>query len=175
MSKSLPHTQNHAEDIQKLGELIKDIQIAMLVTEINGCLRSRPMVTQNQAFDGELWFITAKSTPKMEEIEGHQQVNIAYADPGKAIYVSVSGCAEAVDNRQKIRDLWQPAHQVWFPQGPEDPNIVLLKIKVEAAEYWDSNKAMTLFGMAKAFVKGERYQGEGAQHKKVEVSAGNKR
>ena len=68
--------------IQKLGELIKDIRIAMLTTALpNGSLRSRPMATQDTEFDGTLWFFTGVESGKVHEIEDDQHVNLSYAEP----------------------------------------------------------------------------------------------
>lgn len=163
--------QDREGQIATLGKLIKGVDIAMLTTEMpDGTLRSRPMSTQNETFDGTLWFLTDKSTPKIVEIEGHAQVNVSYANPSSSTYVSVSGRAFVVEDREKIVQFWSEAHKVWFPDGPDDPDIVLIKVEVDQAEYWDSNQFVALLGMAKAYVTGEGYQGEGAEHAKLSLS-----
>ena len=54
-----------SNDIKKLGELIKDIRIAMLTTvDEDGSLRSRPMATQDAEFDGVLWFMVGADQPR---------------------------------------------------------------------------------------------------------------
>ncbi len=51
--------------IKKLGELIEDIDIAMLTTiDDDSALRSRPMGTQQIEFDGDLWFFVGASSAK---------------------------------------------------------------------------------------------------------------
>jgi hypothetical protein len=44
----------------------------------------------------------------------------------------------------------------WFPDGLEDPDLGLLEVTVEDAEYWDApaNKTQRLFGLAKALSSG---------------------
>ena len=37
-----------------------------------------------------------------------------------------------------IHEAWKPTFKIWFPEGADDPNIVLLHVKGEDAEYWDS-------------------------------------
>ncbi len=163
--------QDREGQIATLGKLIKGVDIAMFTTEMpDGSLRSRPMATQNEDFDGTLWFLTDKTTPKIGEIEGHTQVNLSYANPSSSTYVSVSGRASIVADRDKIAQFWSEAHKVWFPDGPNDPDIVLIKVEVDQAEYWDNNQLVTLFGMAKGYVTGEGYQGEGAEHAKLSLS-----
>ena len=52
--------------------------------------------------------------------------------------MSVSGRATVVRDRAKIGELWSPELKAWFPDGLEDPDIALLRVEVERAEYWDS-------------------------------------
>src|SRR3978361_2088143 len=116
------------DDIKKLAELIKDIRIAMLPTaDSDGSLRSRPMATQTQAFDGDLWFFTREHSGKVDEVNREHQVNVSYAAPSDNRYVSVSGTGRIVTDRAKIKELWSPVLKAWFPKGIDDPEIALLK------------------------------------------------
>lgn len=163
--------QENQKNINQLSKLIEKVQIAMLTTQqADGTLRSRPMSTQQAPFDGTLWFITDKETAKTEEIRQHHAVGISYADPGRQTYVSVSGTAQVVTDREKVREFWHEGHKIWFPDGPEDPNVVLLRVDVDQAEYWESNRLVTLVGFAKAYLTGESYQGEGAEHERLSLS-----
>jgi general stress protein 26 len=129
----------HYKEIRKLGELIQDIRVCMLTTvDGDGHLHSRPMATQQVEFDGDLWFFTGKSTHKAHEVEREQRVNVSYANPDKQHYVSVSGTAECVDDKVKSKQLWHDEYKLWFPQGLDDPDLTLMKVKVQKAEYWDS-------------------------------------
>ena len=154
-------TETRAETIEQLNLLIKDIKIAMLTTIDKGILRSRPMATQETEFDGELWFFTSRQTHKAEEIEKDNRVNVSYSDPDDNRYVSLSGTAQIVDDREKIEELWSATYLAWFPKGLEDPNLVLLNVSVEHAEYWDatSSTLVEAFGLLKALVTGERAGG----------------
>ena len=152
--------ETHQDEEKKLFDLIKDIKFAMLTTtDEDGSLRSRPMANkQTDKFEGELWFFTQASSHKVDELQKTAQVNLSYADPGSQDYVSISGPCEMVRDKKKAEELWSPMLKVWFPQGLEDPELALLKITVEKAEYWDSpsNKMTRLFGMAKALLGGDK-------------------
>lgn len=168
--KSAQQTQDN-ESIQKLGELIKDIKFAMLTTvDLDGTLHSRPMATQEMEFDGDLWFFSNRSTEKIRSIEKDQHVNVSFSSPEKNKYVSVSGRAELVDDRDKMAQLWDPMFRAWFPEGLEDPEMILIKVQVESAEYWDSPSKMIvrLKGFAKALMGGGKRQPMG-DHRKVEL------
>ena len=153
--------ESRAETIEKLNLLIKDIKIAMLTTVDGGVLRSRPMATQETEFDGELWFFTSKRTHKAEEIEKDNRVNVAYAAPEDNRFVSMSGTIEIVEDHAKIEELWSPGYLSWFPKGLEDPNLILLKVSVEQAEYWDATSSglVEALGLLKSLVTGERTNG----------------
>src|SRR5438067_9380888 len=143
----------HDEAIQKLGEMTKDIQVAMMTTLMpDGTLRSRPMATQKTPFDGELWFFTDADSAKVHEVEGDHHVNLSYADPDNQRYVSVTGRASVVNDREKARAIWNPVNKAWFPNGVDDPALRLLRVKVDQAQYWDapSGKMTQLIGLAKA-------------------------
>lgn len=156
-------------DLAKVKELVEAIRIAMMTTvDENGHLVSRPMAVQQMDSDGTLWFFTKKSSPKVEQIEHHEQrVNISFADTGDSSYVSISGIADELHDRAKIDELWSVAAKPWFPNGKDDPELTLLKVHTEMAEYWDSNSShmVRFFEMARAAVTGDTYQ-EG-ENKKV--------
>lgn len=122
------------EEIETLRELIKDIDIAMLTTATEEGLVSRPMSTQEVEFDGDLWFFTKKDTSKYDEILQNQDVNVAYV--GKS-YVSVRGKAEIIEDLGKKKELWSKVYEKIMQTSYDDPNVILIKVNVEAAEYWD--------------------------------------
>ena len=126
------------EELEKLRELIEGIDIAMLSTQArDGRLVSRPLRTQQMDAAGHLWFVTDRNSHKADEIEKNPQVNIAYAAPSDNTFVSVAGIAEVRDDRKKLHELWSPAMSIFYPKGEDDPDLCLLKVRMQSAEYWD--------------------------------------
>lgn len=155
-------------DIEKIRDLIQGIRFAMLTTvDTDGSLRSRPMATQEAEFDGELWFFTGASSPKVDEVGRDHRVNLSYAAPDDNTYVSISGTARLVRDKAKAKELWNPALKAWFPDGLDDPDLALLRVQVEKAEYWDSpsSKMVQLYGLAKAVLTGKRADDIGENEK----------
>lgn len=145
-------------DRQKVWELIKDIEIALLVTTgEGGRLRGRPMAAINKDFEGTLWFATRAQAPKTEEIADNTQVLLAYSEPKSQNYVSVSGAARIVRDKAVTKDLWRESVRVWFPKGPDDPDLAWIRVDVETAEYWDAPASAWVYayGYAKARLTGE--------------------
>lgn len=156
----------------KLAELIQDMRYAMLTTaNPDGSLHSRPMAAQQKNFSGELWFFTGRDSGKVAAIQSDQNVNVAYAEPDKNRYLSIAGRAQLVDDKKKAEEMWNPAYRAWFPDGLEDPNLALLKISVESAEFWDAPASLTvhLIGFAKAMATGQPYKTGSEEHGRVEL------
>lgn len=144
-------------DLEKLGELIEGIKFAMLTTaEDNGRLRSRPMSCLQMDSEGNLWFFTSRSSGKMREAGADPMVNLSWSHPDKQDYVSVSGIASEVDDRDKMRALWTPWLKPWFPDGLDDPDLVLLRVSIDEFEYWDApgNAIKRGYGLVKAMATG---------------------
>jgi general stress protein 26 len=144
--------------MQKLADLIDEASIGMLTTEeADGTLRSRPLATLEMDSAGKLWFFTAMSSGKVEEIDQHRKVNLSYANLDKQDYVSISGHARLFRDPQKMQELWTPWVEPWFPNGVNDPDLGLLEVTVDEAEYWDApaSKTQRIFGLARALSTGK--------------------
>ncbi len=145
------------EELEKISELIGDIKFAMLTTVASdGSLRSRPLSTLKMDAQARLWFFTSLSSPKMDEIREDTHVGLTYAWPNKQDYVSISGTAEVTRDKEKMKEMWTPWIKPWFPAGLDDPDLVLLKVSIDEAEYWDApgSAIMRAYGFAKALTTG---------------------
>jgi general stress protein 26 len=169
----MSHDHTHHEGAEKLYELIKDVKVAMMTTvESDGSLHSRPMWNHLADKAGDLWFFSRAATGKIAELRKDSQVNLAFSDPSSQNYVSVSGQAEIIRDQAKIKELWSEGLRTWFPKGPDDPDIALIRVHPSDGEYWDSPSAtvMQIYGYAKAALTGEP-PNELADNKKVSLSA----
>lgn len=169
----MSHDHMHHEGAKKLYELIKDIKIAMMTSvEPDGSLHSRPMHNHKADEAGDLWFFTRARTPKVEELKRDSEVNLAYSDPSSQSYVSVSGKAEIVTDKAQVKALWSEGLRTWFPAGPDDPNIALIRVHPSGGEYWDSpsQTVLQLYGYAKARLTGKSPT-ELTEQKKVSLTA----
>ena len=166
--------QDHATAVKKLGDLISDIQFAMLTTvEPDGSMRSRPMATHfnhnSKTFDGTLWFFTKEHSPKVDEVHQDHHVGLSYASSEQSTYVSVSGMATLVQDAAKNKELWDPKYIAWFPKGLDDPELSLLKVTVDKAEYWDtpSSTVAHIVGFVKSVATGKPAQP--GDHDKIQL------
>ena len=129
--------QPEAGDFTKLGDLIRDIGIALLTTvDEEGRFHTRPVQTLEFEANRVLWFFTDRGSPKADELRRDQRVSLGYADPSKHAYAAVSGIATLVHDPDKARELWTPEQRAYYPEGPQDPRLALLRVQIERAEYW---------------------------------------
>ena len=129
----------HSEpgDLAKLGELIREIRVALLTTvDRDGHFHSRPVQTLQVEANRTLWFFTDWSSPKVDELRHDARVSLGYADPANNVYVAVSGSASLSRDVQKAKQLWSIEQRAYYPEGPEDERLALLRVLIERAEYW---------------------------------------
>ncbi len=144
---------------------------AMLVTQhTNGGLAARPMYIASIEEDGDLWFATDIDSGKVHEILASPQVCVTMAGGGN--YASISGQAKLVDDRATIDRLWSEPWRVWFPEGKDDPSLVLINVSATEGEFWSNsgaNRIKYLFSAIKAYATGHRPQVDRAAQGKVQL------
>lgn len=141
---------NH--DLTQLSKLIEHMSVCMLTSiDGSGALVGRPMAPLEMTYEGAIWFFTDLHSGKV----GHLHVaNLAFMSESNGTYVSISGSAEIVKDQAHIEKLWSPFSRPWFPDGPQSPNIGLLKFIPHAAEYWDAphSKLVRIFAIAASVI-----------------------
>jgi general stress protein 26 len=141
----------------KIWHMIRKVGVAMLTSDDDGVLRSRPMAASQKGFDGVLWFFTREHAAKVAEVRQDPLVCVSYADPGSQTYVSLSGRASLVTDPPVLADHWHESLRTWFPKGLQDKELALLKVDVDQGEYWDapSSTMIHAYGYVKARLTGE--------------------
>lgn len=167
----MKETRESSADFEKLREMVKDIDFCMLTTvDENNDLHSRPM-SLNGEVDGEgnLWFFTSANSHKVSEVRRTPKCNVSFANPDDNHYVSITGTAELVRDKRKIEELWKPALKAWFPEGTDQPDIALLRVGIEKAEYWDSPSSTVaqVVSFVSAIVSGK--SAEWGENKKIDL------
>lgn len=157
------------DDARTVARLMKGERFGFLTTiTMDGRLTSRPMTLQEVEFDGDLWFFAERDSTPVQHITASPEVNVGVGSGGT--WVSLTGDAVVVGDAAKKRELWNSAVEAWFPQGPDDDSVVLIKVEADSAEYWDApgGRLATAFSFVKAKVTGERI--EGGVNEKVDLS-----
>ncbi|MBT2586430.1 pyridoxamine 5'-phosphate oxidase family protein [Arthrobacter sp. ISL-95] len=144
--------------ISKVTDIINDSKIGMLTTiDEAGALVSRPLAVQEVKGDGDMWFFTGLGTSQVAHIRQDPRVNVSFGKNTE--WVSVAGAAEVVTDRRKIHEMWNQVVEAWFPDGPDTPEVCLLRVDSDSAEYWTSpgGTAATVLQWVKSKVTNSRF------------------
>lgn len=157
----------HKEALEKFKKMAMDIRTCMFITNTNQDEHTRPMATMEVEDDGTLWFFTDVRSIKVDEIKKEREVHLTYAHPGKESYLDVWGNATVTTDRKLIKEKWSPIVKAWFPDGEDDPNLALLKVKPHDCYYWDASTGSMIqfFKMAIAAAVGNPKIADGEEGK----------
>lgn len=157
----------------ELSARIGSIRIAMFTTiDEHGHLLSHPMTVQDIDDEGYLWFFASDEAALWHNIASNPQVNLAFSDPGESVWVSVSGHAAQERDPARMKALWTPVLEAWFPKGLADPRLALVKVHAHTAEYWDAHasKMVQMFRIAKAAVTGHPPPAGPGEHGTIRIN-----
>lgn len=156
------------ESLERTRKLVETMRFCMMTTATaEGRLVSRPMTALEMDAEGYLWFFASTDADQTVALDSDDSVNLAFADPNHSKYLSISGSAEVAKDRAKIEALWNSRAAAWFPEGKDDPELCLIKVRPIGVEYWEGPaKAVELFGVAKAILTRSRYD-NGGEHAKL--------
>ena len=146
------------EAVSRVWDIIEQADVGMLTTHFGGGLRARPLEPRPDREEGVICFVVDVRGAKDDEIERAPEVCLVLIDHKDKAYLSVSGRAAVTRDEAKAKAIWKKTDNVWWPDGPDDPNVRVLRLIPERAELWDgpSNSAVAAFEFAKARVTGEK-------------------
>ena len=145
------------DDIDRVWDIIEKVGVCMLTTQFLGGLRARPLEPRPERDGGLIYFVTDIHSAKEDEIEARPAVGLVFIHSNDNAYLSITGRACVMYDAEKIKAAWRKTDEVWWPGGPNDPNVCLLQIEPLTAELWDgpANAIVTAFEFAKAKLIGE--------------------
>ncbi len=143
-------------DINDIWAEMADRHTCMLVDHDAGRLRARPMAPVARQEDDAIWFVTDVHGAKDDEIRANPQVCVVFSEPNQHFFLSVSGTADVVRDTAKLKQIWNPAMEAYFPGGPDDPNAILLRVRPEQAEAWQGDSTLVSGFKMAAAILGDR-------------------
>ena len=123
--------------IARVWDIIEKTRVGMLTTQFSGGLRARPLEARANRDAGVIWFVTDVRGTKDDEIDASHDIGLVFIDEGDHLYLSITGRAFVTRDIAQTKNLWKKADDAWFPGGPDDPNVRLLRIEPITAELWD--------------------------------------
>ncbi|WP_235299513.1 pyridoxamine 5'-phosphate oxidase family protein [Portibacter marinus] len=140
---------SNKDAIKKIQDMTGGGTMMMFCCDLeNQPFHATPMSTQKVEDNGIIWFFSAADSERNQILKRDPKTQLLIVDDGSSNYLSLYGKTEFVDNQEKIEELWSPMVKTWFPEGPTDPNLSLLKFVPQEGFYWDT-KHGKLVAMAK--------------------------
>jgi general stress protein 26 len=141
--------------LERVWDIIEMVGVCMLTTRFTGGLRARPLESRPDRDAGIIWFVTDLHSAKEYEIESDNNVGLAFVDAKANAYLSITARAEVRRDHAKAAEIWTPTDNMWW-QGPDDPNVCVLRITPLTAELWDgpASNAVAAFEFVKARLTG---------------------
>ncbi|KAF0115150.1 MAG: pyridoxamine 5'-phosphate oxidase-like FMN-binding protein [Rhodobacteraceae bacterium] len=129
------HPAGEPISADRVWEIIKAIDIAMLVTRWSDGLRGRPMSTIAMHEKGLIYILTEMNSPAAADIRADGSVFLTYQ--GRGDHVALEGKARINPDKGLVKDLWNPGAQLFWPEGPEANDVMVLEIDPGHADVWD--------------------------------------
>lgn len=150
----------HAEEaIAKLREITGHSPICHFLTRLDQRpIPVRPMRTVQVDDQGAFWFLGSLNTEVTDDVLNNPEVQLLYADPDEAEYLTVFGTATVVHDTKKQDELRSGKG---VSPGPawvlKDRDLCLIKVEPKDSYYRDakSGKAATILKMMVAGVFGK--------------------
>ena len=147
---------SEASELDRVWDIIERVGVGMLTTCFEGGLRARPLEARPDRHSGRLLFVTDIHSAKRDEIDRWPDIGLVFVDAASNAYLSITGKAQIVDDPALRALAWRKADVVWWPGGPNDPNVCVLVCEPATAELWDgpSNPAVAAYEFAKTRATG---------------------
>lgn len=151
-------SMDDAMRVDRLWSIMREIKLCMLVSIDGGLMRARPMMAMPAPEEGAIWFFTDARSHKEDEIASDPRVCLNFEAPNRGLFVSVSGRAALSRDAELIAGKWDAQADAWFPEGPSDKNVRLIRVVPEIAEYWTRP-----FSLSEVVRELDRARGEGGE------------
>jgi general stress protein 26 len=151
-----PNAAGYVEPIsaERVWEIMKGIDIAMLVTVGPDGMRGRPMSTIPVQEKGLIYALTEVSTAAVDDIRADDEVFLSYQ--GRGDHVALQGRARIDTNPVLLEQLWSPGAQAFWPKGPQAHGVVVIVIDPGHADVWDGKGMLSsLASLVKGVVTGK--------------------
>jgi general stress protein 26 len=127
------------EAIDELKEIVDHQRICMMVTDASSYPgHSRPMAVSEVDEAGAFWFLTLRTTDKLDELTRDPRMSLYFSNPSDQEFLTIHGNTEVLNDMARKKELWNPIAEAWVPDGVENPDLRLLKLTPDEGYYWDT-------------------------------------
>ncbi len=130
-----PDTTGTTRDRADALALMAEIGVGMLTSRAGDGLDARPMRIRLDPSAGILFFThrhDARGDAHVRDPAGL----LTIADPAHDRYLTLAGTVSVLADRALARPHWDADASSWFPGGPDDPDLMLVRFQPEHGEIW---------------------------------------
>jgi general stress protein 26 len=138
------------DHLVRVWDIIERVGTAMLTTHSARGFRARPVEPRLDRAAAIIWIVTDLRSGKEHEIEAEHDVGLVVVDQKDKAYLSITGRAAVLPDHTKAAEIWRFTDNMWW-NGPDDPNVCVLRITPSVAELWDgpASKIIAAFEFVK--------------------------
>ncbi len=125
------------KEFAAVAEAMAKIDFCMMQTVGDHGINTRPMSNNGEVeYDGDNWFFARSSSTKIAELTKDDRVQLTFADNDGPSFISVWGTGSVVTDDGLKKKLWHKSLERWFENGPEDPEVSLIKVTAHKIQTW---------------------------------------
>ena len=150
-------TRSEQAQIDRIWQVVEGAGVCMMATQFADGLRVRPMVTLADRDENAVWCLTDRRGLNDHEIEFSPEVYLTFVYPNENVYLALTGEVFVNMDPEHAQALWEQMQETWW-SGPDDPNLLVMRVELWRAEMWDSpiNCPVADFQFAKARLFGTK-------------------
>jgi len=132
--------ESESTTLAEVAATARAIGTCMLTTvSEDGPLASRPMKVNAADEDGTFWFFASAASGTVRAISRDPRVSLAFSSGTTRI--AVTGEAAIVDDQQSREHHWHLKDRSFIADDPQDPNLVLFRVRSLSSRSWGSPSA----------------------------------
>ncbi|MGE3147564.1 MAG: pyridoxamine 5'-phosphate oxidase family protein [Pseudorhodoplanes sp.] len=145
-------------DSKRIWDIVEKVGVCLLTTQSRIGLRARPLEARPDRDAGLIFFVTDERGSKDDEIAAAHDVGLVFVSAADNAYLSLTARAQVLDDHRKAAEIWKKTDDVWWPGGPDDPHVRVLRVTPILAELWDgpASRVVAAYEFAKARLTGAK-------------------
>lgn len=134
-------SEDVAKHAVKIWSIVKSIKVGMLTANegIEGArtdgVNARPMRARFEEHADAIWFIVPRATFG-GPAQAPRAALLTFSNGADGDHVALQGTTAQVEDRAKLKDLWDGHADIRFPKGPTDPDATLMQFIPVKAAFW---------------------------------------
>ncbi|HEX6858849.1 MAG TPA: pyridoxamine 5'-phosphate oxidase family protein [Caulobacteraceae bacterium] len=131
---------NDREAVEKrLWGEIEKLHLGMLGLVDGEAQHFQPMTPFIEEHAGKIWFFTRADTDLAQDLAaGGRQAMFIVQGGQRDLQACIGGEIRTQMDRARLERFWNPHVAAWYPDGKDDPKLVMLCMDCEEARVWVS-------------------------------------